>query len=150
MKVVEALNLKNLLDGNSKTEKMGMSKVTLVMMLVKLGKVQKEFESVRDEVIKRLKVDYEGFDERLEKAHEYERLKDNGEPEWNEEQYAEFMNGDYKKLLDAINIALQPELGKEADVDFRKFDEQGFGEWMESNNIDAGKAAFLAQYLLDI
>lgn len=144
------MNLKNFLDGNSKTDKMGMSRVTLVMMLVKLGKVQKEFETTREEVVKRLKNDYVAFDERLGKAQEYERLKDNGEPEWNEEQYAEFMNGDYKKLLDEINMVLQPELEKEADVDFRKFDVQGFCEWMESNNVDASKAAVLAQYLLDM
>lgn len=144
------MNLKNFLDGNSKTDKMGMSKVTLVMMLVKLGKVQKEFESTREEVIKHLKLDYVAFDERLGKAQEYERLKDNGEPEWNEEQYAEFINGDYKKLLDEINMSLLPELEKEADVEFKKFDVQGFGEWMESNNVDASKAAVLAQYLLDM
>ena len=152
MKKVDAINLNHVLQANSKNGKMGLSKVTLVMMLVKLGKVQEEFDTMRNDVVKRLKEDYEKFDERLEKALEYERLsdKENEKPEWTESQYKEFMEGDYKALSDALNTALQPELEKEVDVDFKKFDAQGYSEWMESNNIDSNVAAKLATFLLEM
>ena len=152
MKKVDAINLNQVLQANSKNGKMGLSKVTLVMMLVKLGRVQEEFDTMRNDVVKRLKDDYEKFDERLEKAQEYERLsgKENEKPEWTESQYREFMEGDYKALFDALNAALQPELEKEVDVDFKKFDAQGYSEWMESNNIDSNLAAKLATFLLEM
>lgn len=152
MKKVDAINLNQVLQANSKNGKMGLSKVTLVMMLVKLGKVQEEFDTMRNDVVKRLKEDYEKFDERLEKAQEYERLsgKENEKPEWTESQYKEFMEGDYKALSDALSAALQPELEKEVDVDFKKFDAQGYSEWMESNNIGSNVAAKLATFLLEM
>ena len=152
MKKVDAINLNQVLQANSKNGKMGLSKVTLVMMLVKLGKVQEEFDTMRNDVVKRLKEDYEKFDERLEKAQEYERLsgKENERPEWTESQYKEFMEGDYKALSDALSAALQPELEKEVDIDFKKFDAQGYSEWMESNNIGSNVAAKLATFLLEM
>lgn len=36
------------------------------------------------------------------------------------------------------------------EVDYGKFDNQGFGEWMESNGVDAVQAASYAPLLLDM
>lgn len=152
MKVREALNLRSFLENNSKTGKMGNSRVTLVMMLVKLGKVKCEYEALYKSVLEGLKKDVDNFDENLTKAQYYEKsLKDESiHSTWTDEDYQSFMNGDFRKVIEPFESAMRDEMEKEADVEFKKFDEQGFSEWMESNGIDAAKASECAPYLLDM
>lgn len=165
MKKIEVVNLHKFLVNNEKFGKMGTSKVTLVMMLVKMGKVVDDYNNTQKEVLEKLKKECENWDENLMKAQTYEaykmaladkeagkevsedRLK---EPEFTEETYRAYMDGDYKKVIEPLEQAMREEGDKEADLDYKKFDEQGFSEWIEANNIDALVAASLAQYLLDM
>lgn len=154
MKVYEALSLNQMLMKNDKTGKMGISKVTLVMMLVKFGKVAEEYNATQKEALEKLKKDYPDFDSRLIKAQEYEQaLQDESkrtDETWTKEQYDEFMQNDYKAVIEPLEQAMKDEREKDVDVDYKKFDSQGYSEWMESNNVDAAAAAFWAKFLLEM
>lgn len=154
MKKYEALNLRVFLQSNDKNGKMGMSKVTLVLILIKLDEVADEFQGLQRKVSEKLRKDYEGFDEKLGKAEAYESaLKDGSEKTdgmMTKEQYDEFMQGDYKAVSEALTKATEEEANKTISVDYKKFDAQGYSEWMESNNIDGKTGAYWAKYLLEM
>ena len=154
MKKIEVVNLHRVLTANDKFGKMGTSKVTLVMMLVKMGKVVEEYNNIQKEALGKFKKDVENWDDNIVKAQAYEEaLKDESKKKddtWTEEQYKAFMDGDYKKVIEPLEQAMKEEGDKEADIDYKKFDEIGFSEWIEANNIDAMVAAGLAQYILEM
>lgn len=158
MKKIEVVNLHRFLAANDKFGKMGTSKVTLVMMLVKMGKLVDEYNNIQKEALEKFKKDVENWDEKIVKAQAYEEYQnatdekkaDMKAPEFTKEQYDEFMTNDYKKVIEPLETAMKEEGEKEADIDYKKFDEQGFSEWIEANGIDAMVAAGLAQYLLDM
>lgn len=154
MKKIEVVNLHRVLTANDKFGKMGTSKVTLVMMLVKMGKVVEEYNNIQKEALEKFKKDVENWDDNIVKAQAYEEaLKDESKKKddtWTEEQYKAFMDGDYKKVIEPLEQAMKEEGDKETDIDYKKFDEIGFSEWIEANNVDAMLAAGLAQYLLEM
>ena len=151
MKLSELININGFIARNDKYGKMGKSKVVLVMMLVKFGKKTEEYTETQRSAFEKLKKDYEGFDEKVRKIQEYEAALNgkNEELPWTEDEYRAFVNGDYKKVMEQLNEAMKPELEKEVELDYKKFDADGFSEWMESNGIDAKSGAYLAQFLLD-
>ena len=154
MTKLEALNLNIFLQRNDKNGKMGISKVTLVLMLVKLGKVAEEFQELQAKVSERIKKDYEGFDGKVERAKAYESALEDGSGKTDDmmtkEQYDEFMQGDFKAVSESLGKALEEEAKKDIDVDYKKFDAQGYSEWMESNAIDGNTGAYWAKYLLEV
>ena len=99
----------------------------------------------------KLKKDYEGFDENVQKMQDYQAAINANKEElpWTEEEYKAFTEGDYKKVMEQLDEAIKPELEKEVELDYKRFDAEGFSEWMESNNIDTKTGAYLSQFLLD-
>ena len=152
MKTSEILNVYNFLASHDKYGKMGTSKVTLVLMLVKMEKIVKEFEDFQTKTYKKLYEDKENFEENLAKAQQYElSLRDNVTENlpMTKEEYETFIQNDYKEVLDQLQEALQPELDKEVDITYKKFTEEGFSAWMEANGVDTKTAAQLSPYLLE-
>ena len=151
MKLSELININNFMASHDKNGKMGKSKVVLVMMLVKFGKKIEEFTETQKAAYEKLKKDYEGFDENVQKMQDYQAAINAKKEElpWTEEEYKAFTEGDYKSVMEQLDEAIKPELAKEVELDYKRFDADGFSEWMESNNIDTKTGAYLSQYLLD-
>ena len=152
MKTSEILNVYNFLASHDKYGKMGTSKVTLVLMLVKMEKIVKEFEDFQTKTYKKLYADKENFEENLAKAQQYElNLRDNVTENlpMTKEEYETFMQNDYKEVVAQLQEALQPELDKEVDLTYKKLTEEGFSAWMEANDVDTKTAAQLSPYLLE-
>lgn len=151
MKLSELININNFLASHDKNGKMGKSKVVLVMMLVKFGNKIEEFTKTQKAAYEKLKKDYEGFDENVQKMQDYQAAINAKKEElpWTEEEYKAFIEGDYKKVMEQLDEAIKPELEKEVELDYKRFDAEGFSEWMESNNIDTKTGAYLSQFLLD-
>lgn len=150
MKVIDVLNVYQFLVQNDKYGKMGTSKVTLVMMMIKMNKIVEEFQNLQQKVQEKLLKDKKDFNENLRKAQDYENaLKENKETLITEEEYKSFINGDFKEITEQLNEAMKPELEKEVDISYKKFNEESFSEWVEANNVDTQAAIWISKYILE-
>ena len=92
----------------------------------------------------------EDFDEKLQKAQEYERTIRNTEKDSEERaaEYGKFV-GEFNAYQKLVNDAVKDFANKEVEVEFEKLSEDAFGKLMASNEWTMEQAMVLGDIITD-
>ena len=98
-----------------------------------LNPIAKKFEDDTKDAAEKFKPD--GFDEKLAKAQQYEKDKNEGKKDlpMSESEYIDFV-GAIRKYNQLVNNAVNENLGKECEISFEPISEDAFGKLMASND----------------
>ena len=129
-KALQAYNLLNTAKYNKMNDT---DKITVFKATRKIKPVAVEYEEACKDAVEKMK--FEGFDEQLTKAREYELKKKAGDDNLpiTEEEYKEFI----KKLVEydkVVKDAIKQLGNKDVDIDIDLLTEDSFGTLMASND----------------
>lgn len=112
--------------------------------------IAKKFEEDSKDAAEKLKEGFDGIDERLAKAKEYEVRRNAGEKEnlpMTDVDYFLFINGDLKRLNAMVAKAVDEFAKKEVELDFEPISMEAFLKLSNSNDWTVGNAEVL-HYLI--
>lgn len=150
VKTSEILKVYNII-GSAKYGKMtDEDKIKVWKIARKLKPVATKFEEDSKDAAEKMKPS-EDFDEKLQKAQEYERLRAKGEPTIDIMTTADYdafivMFKDYQKV---VNKAISEFADKEVEVNFDKISEEAFGKLMASNDWTMEQVATLGEFICE-
>ena len=150
VKTSEILKVYNII-GQAKYGKMSdEDKVKVWKIARKLKPVATKFEDDSKDAAEKMKP-AEDFDQKLQRAQEYERLRQKGEPTidiMTKPEYDEFLKTfkEYQKLIDK---AVQEFADKEVKVDFDPINDEAFGKLMASNDWTMEQVATLGEFICE-
>jgi len=107
-----------------------------------------KFEDDCNDASKKLKS--EGFDERLEKAKDYELKKRQGDTDLplTEVEYMTFINGEWAKFNRLIADAIKEFADEEVELEFEPLTEEAFACLMSSNNWKMDQAMTVSELII--
>lgn len=150
MKKIDLINVWNLLNG-AKFGKMTDSKekIKFVRILCVLKPEYDAFTSFRDTAVNKLTEEHPDFNERLQKAQDYEKaVKDNAaELPMTEQEYKDFVK-EVTEFNKAVENTVKEELDKELDVKYDRLSEDGFAGLCDSNDFTGEQAIMLMGVLV--
>lgn len=150
VKTSEVLSVYQII-GSAKYGKMSSDeKIKAWKVAAKLKPVATKFEEETKDAAEKMKPT-EDFDERLQKAQEYERLKDKNEPTidiMTKADYDAFIK-EFKEYQKTVDKAVKEFADKEVEVEFDALSEEAFGKLIDSNDWTLGQVALVAEFVCE-
>lgn len=137
--------------GNAKYGKMSDDdKVKVWKIARKLKPVATKFEDDTKDAADKMKP-YEDFDQKLQKAQEYERLKSEKKPTIDVMSTADYDNfiADFKQYKNVIDKAVQEFADKEVEIEFDAISEEAFSKLITSNEWTFGQVTLLGDFICE-
>ena len=149
MKTEKVLEAYNILKAATYQKLDDDDKIKLWKIARTLKPVATKFEEDSKDAAEKLKP--EGFDEILQKAQEYEQKKQKGDTDlpMTEEEYQQFLKGDWSKFNGLIAKAVKDFAEKEVELNFEPLSESAFTKLMASNNWEMQKAMTLGELIVE-
>lgn len=137
--------------GNAKYGKMSDDdKVKVWKIARKLKPVANKFEDDTKDAADKMKP-YEDFDQKLQKAQEYERLKNDKKPTidvMSTADYDKFI-ADFKQYKNTVDKAVKEFADKEVEIEFDAISEEAFGKLITSNEWTFGQVTLLGDFICE-
>ena len=137
--------------GNAKYGKMSDDdKVKVWKIARKLKPVATKFEDDTKDAADKMKP-YEDFDQKLQKAQEYERLKNDKKPTidvMSTADYDKFI-ADFKQYKNIVDKAIKEFADKEVEIEFDAISEEAFGKLITSNEWTFGQVTLLGEFVCE-
>ena len=137
--------------GNAKYGKMSDDdKVKVWKIARKLKPVATKFEDDTKDAADKMKP-YEDFDQKLQKAQEYERLKNDKKPTidvMSTADYDKFI-ADFKQYKNIVDKAIKEFADKEIEIEFDAISEEAFGKLITSNEWTFGQVTLLGEFVCE-
>ena len=137
--------------GNAKYGKMSDDdKVKVWKIARKLKPVATKFEDDTKDAADKMKP-YEDFDQKLQKAQEYERLKNDKKPTidvMSTADYDEFI-ADFKQYKNIVDKAVKEFADKEVEVEFDAISEEAFSKLITSNEWTFGQVTLIGDFICE-
>lgn len=137
--------------GNAKYGKMSDDdKVKVWKITRKLKPVATKFEDDTKDAADKMKP-YEDFDQKLQKAQEYERLKNDKKPTidvMSTADYDKFI-ADFKQYKNIVDKAIKEFADKEVEIEFDAISEEAFGKLITSNDWTFGQVTLLGEFVCE-
>ena len=150
VKTSEILSVYNIIS-NAKYGKMDdADKIKVWKIARRLKPVATKFDDDSKDAAEKMKP-YEGFDEKLQKAQEYERLRQKKEPTidvMTTADYDAFIE-DFKKYNQVVNDAIKEFADKEVEVEFDTISEDAFGKLLASNDWNMGQVTLIGDFICE-
>lgn len=137
--------------GNAKYGKMSDDdKVKVWKIARKLKPVATKFEDDTKDAADKMKP-YEDFDQKLQKAQEYERLKNDKKPTIDVMSTADYDNfiADFKQYKNIVDKAIKEFADKEVEIEFDAISEEAFGKLITSNEWTFGQVTLLGEFVCE-
>lgn len=151
VKTSEILSVYQLIS-NAKYGKMSdEDKIKAWKLARKLKPVATKFDDDSKDAAEKFKDDFKDFDERLQKAQEYERLRNEKQPTidvMTTADYDAFIT-DFKKYQELTKKAVEEFADKEVEVDFDMLSEGAFGKLIASNDWTVGQVTLLGEFVCE-
>lgn len=143
MKKLDVLNVYKLINDAKFTKMSSDESFKLLKFLRVVKPIVTEYNDYNKTVAEKYKLDYENFDEQLEKGKQYEVDK-TGVTE--EEYYAIVKN--VTEYNEKVNNALKEDIEKDVELSFEKLSESGFKEFLGSNEFKVSEASLMMDILI--
>ena len=115
-----------------------------------LKPVATKFEEDSKDAAEKLKP-YDDYNDKLQKAQEYERLKANKQPTidiMTNAEYNSFID-DFKKYNKTVDKAVEEFAEKEVEFEFEPISEEAFGKLMASNEWNMDQVTKISEFVLE-
>ena len=150
VKTSEILSVYNIIS-NAKYGKMDdADKIKVWKIARRLKPVATKFDEDSKDAAEKMKP-YEDFDKKLQKAQEYERLRQKKEPTidvMTTADYDAFIE-DFKKYNQVVNDAIKEFADKEVKVEFDTISEDAFGKLLASNDWNMGQVTLIGDFICE-
>lgn len=137
--------------GNAKYGKMSDDdKVKVWKITRKLKPVATKFDDDTKDAADKMKP-YEDFDQKLQKAQEYERLKSDKKPTidvMSTADYDKFI-ADFKQYKNIVDKAIKEFADKEVEIEFDAISEEAFSKLITSNEWTFGQVTLLGDFICE-
>jgi hypothetical protein len=137
--------------GNAKYGKMSDDdKVKVWKIARKLKPIATKFEDDTKDAADKMKP-YEDFDQKLQKAQEYERLKNDKKPTIDVMSTADYDNfiADFKQYKNIVDKAIKEFADKEVEIEFDAISEEAFGKLITSNEWTFGQVTLVGDFICE-
>ena len=151
VKTSEILNVYQII-GQAKFGKMtDEDKIKAWKIARKLKPVATKFDEDRKDAVDKFKDGIENFDERLQKAQEYVRLKEEQKPTIDVMTTADYdaFISEFKEYQKLVNDAVKEFADKEVEVEFDLLSEDAFGKLIASNDWTMGQVTLLGDFVCE-
>ena len=145
----KALTVFNVLKGAAYQKLSDEDKVKVWKAYRTLHPVATKFKEDSRDAAEKLKP--EGMEATLEKAKEYEQKKAKGDTDlpMTEQEYKEFINGDWAKFNQLLSKAVKEFADTEVEVEFEPINEDGFSKLMASNNWTMEQVLIVSEFITE-
>lgn len=151
LKTEKVLAVYNIIGKAKYTKMEDADKVKVWKIARALKPIAEKFEDESKDAADKLKPT-EDFGERLQKAQEFERMRNAGkdmtEAPIGAAEYNEFIN-EFNKYNGLVNDAIKEFADKEVEVEFDALSEEAFGKLMASNEWTVEQALEIGQIILE-
>lgn len=150
VKTSEILNVYNVINGAKYGKMSDADKVKVWKICRKLKPVATKFDEDSKDAAEKLKP-YEDFDEKLQKAQEYERLRADKQPTidvMSTSDYDAFIE-DFKKYNKLVGDAIKEFADTEVEVEFDVLSEESFGKLLASNDWTVGQVTIIGEFICE-
>ena len=135
IKTSEVLNVYNILNTAKYGKMEDADKIKVWKITKALKPIATKFDEDSKDAAEKFKQDIDGFDEKLQKAQEYERLRGEKQPTidiMTTADYEVFIK-ELRQYNETVSKAIQEYADKEVEIDFEPISEDAFGKLMASN-----------------
>lgn len=117
----------------------------------KLKPIATKFEDDTKDAAEKFKEGFKDFDQRLQKAQEYERLKQNNDPTIDVMTTAEYdaFIKDFKKYQELCGKAIKEFADKEVKITFEQLSEESFSKLAASNDWTLDQTAIAGEFICE-
>ena len=145
----KALTVFNVLKGAAYQKLSDEDKVKVWKAYRALKPIATKFKEDNKDAAEKLKP--EGMEATLEKAKEYEQKKQKGDTDlpMTEQEYREFINGDWAKFNQLLSKAVKEFADTEVEVEFEPINEDGFSKLMASNNWTMEQVLIVSEFITE-
>lgn len=151
VKTSDVLNIYNVLNSAKYSKMDDADKIKAWKICRKLKPVASKFEEDSKDAAEKFKADIKDFDERLQKAQEYERLRSKQEPTidiMTTAEYDAFIK-EFKEYNNLVQKAVQEFADKEIEIYFEPISEDAFGKMMASNEWTMEQVTTLGDFICE-
>lgn len=149
MKKIDLMNVWNLLNGAKFGKMESKEKIKFVRILCVLKPEADAFTAFRETAVNKLTEEHPDFNERLQKAQDYEKaVKEKAtELPMTEQEYKDFVK-EVTEFNKAVDSTIKEELEKEVDVKYDRLSDEGFAGLCDSNDFTGEQAIMLMGVLV--
>lgn len=136
LKTSEILNIYNILNTAKYGKMEDADKIKVWKITRALKPIATKFDEDSKDAAEKFKQDIDGFDDKLQKAQEYERMSSEHKPTidiMTTADYNDFIENVFKPYQKTVEKAVKEFADKEAEIDYEPISEDAFGKLMASN-----------------
>jgi len=151
LKTSEILNIYNVINTAKYGKMEDADKIKVWKITRSLKPIATKFDEDSKDAAEKFKQDIDGFDDKLQKAQEYERLRGEKQPTidvMTTADYEAFII-ELKKYNKTVGEAVKEFADKEVEIDFEPISEDAFGKLMASNEWTMAQAVTLGDIITE-
>lgn len=152
LKTSEVLNVYNILNTAKYGKMEDADKIKVWKITRALKPIATKFDEDSKDAAEKFKQDIDGFDEKFQKAQEYERLRGEKQPTidiMTTADYNDFVENVFKPYQKTIEKAVKEFADKEVEIDFEPITEDAFGKLMASNEWTMAQVTILGDFICE-
>lgn len=152
IKTSEVLNVYNILNTAKYGKMEDADKIKVWKITRALKPIATKFDEDSKDAAEKFKQDIDGFDDKLQKAQEYERLCSENKSTidiMTTANYNDFIENVFKPYQKTVEKAVKEFADKEAKIDFEPISEDAFGKLMASNEWTMAQVTTLGDIVCD-
>lgn len=152
IKTSEALNVYNILNTAKYGKMEDADKIKVWKITRALKPIATKFDEDSKDAAEKFKQDIDGFDEKLQKAQEYERLHGEKQPTidiMTTADYNDFIENVFKPYQKTVEKAIKEFADKETEISFEPISEDAFGKLMASNEWTMAQVTTLGDFICE-